>query len=115
MNAQGDYVRIPLLGEQLVSAMPTRGIVPSEFTLHPAWPNPFNPVTTIRFDARKTGTVSLSIFDLLGREVATPVKGTIPAGSYAVAWDAADLPSGIYFCRMEAAGFAQTRKIVLLK
>jgi hypothetical protein len=69
----------------------------------------------IRYDVRKTGHVSLRVFDLLGREVATLVQGTIPAGSYTIAWDAADFPSGIYFCRMEAADFVQTRKMLLVK
>jgi hypothetical protein len=51
----------------------------------------------------------------LGREVATLVHGTVPAGSYSIWWNAGDLPSGVYLCRMEAQDFMQTRKIVLLK
>jgi len=80
-----------------------------------ASPNPFNPTTTIRYDVKETGLVSLKVFDLLGREVATLVYGTISAGSYSIDWDAGDLPSGVYLCRMEAQDFMQTRKVVLLK
>jgi len=102
-------------GPDIVSAEPLKNTLPANYALHPNWPNPFNPVTTIRYDVRKTGLISLRVFDLLGRGVAILVQGTIPAGSYIVAWDAADLPSGIYFCRMEAAGFVQTRKMLLVK
>jgi len=102
-------------GPDISPAEPLKNPLPADYALHPSWPNPFNPTTMIRYDVRKTGHISLSVFDLLGREVTTLVQGTVPAGSYSVAWDATDLPSGIYFCRMEAAGFAQTRKMVLVK
>ncbi|MFH1011094.1 MAG: S8 family serine peptidase [bacterium] len=101
--------------EQIASATPFHSAVPLEFALHPNWPNPFNPKTTIRYDVKETGLVTLKVFDLLGREVATLVKDEIPAGSQVVIWDAMELPSGIYLCRMEAQGFAQTRKLLLVK
>jgi len=72
-------------------------------------------VTTIRYDVKETGIVSLKVFDLLGREVATLVNGKILAGSHTIVWDAAGLPSGMYLCRMEAERFVGTRKMVLLK
>jgi hypothetical protein len=102
-------------GPDIVPAEPLQNPFPTDYALYASYPNPFNPVTTIRYDVRKTGPVSLRIFDLLGREVATLVQGTIPAGSYIASWNAADLPSGIYFCRMEAANFVQTRKMLLVK
>jgi hypothetical protein len=89
--------------------------VPAEYALHPNYPNPFNPVTSIRYDVKQTGAVSVRVFDLLGREVAVLVHGTVPAGSYTVTWDASGFPSGIYLCQMEASGFRQTRKLLLLK
>ena len=89
--------------------------LPKEFALHPNFPNPFNPVTVIRYDVKERGFVSVEVFDLLGRKVATLVHGAIPAGFHAVTWNASNLPSGLYFCRMETAGFAQTRKLVLVK
>ncbi len=101
--------------EQIVSTTPGAAPVPMEFALHTPYPNPFNPTTMIRYDVKEAGLVSLKVFDLLGREVATLVYGTVPAGSHSIEWDAGDLPSGVYLCRMEAQDFIQTRKVVLLK
>jgi len=101
--------------EQIVSATPMRDAVPLDFALFPNYPNPFNPTTTIRYDVKETGIVSLKVFDLLGREVATLVHGIVPAGSYSIVWNATGLPSGVYLCRMEAERFVETRKMVLLK
>jgi hypothetical protein len=99
----------------LSPADPIRNSLPTAYALRANYPNPFNPVTMIGYDVGRTGPVSLRIFDLLGREVATLVQGTIPAGSYTVTWDAGNLPSGLYLCRMDAGEFVQTRKMVLLK
>jgi hypothetical protein len=101
--------------EQIVSATPSAAAVPTEFALHAPYPNPFNPITSIRYDVKETGLVSVKVFDLLGREVATLVHATVPAGSHSIEWNAGDLPSGVYLCRMEAQDFMQTRKVVLLK
>ncbi len=101
--------------EQIVSATPSAAAIPTDFALHAPYPNPFNPSTTIRYDVKETGLLSLKIFDLLGREVATLVHYIVPAGTYSIDWNADDLPSGLYLCRMEAAGFQETRKMVLLK
>ncbi|MBU1936174.1 T9SS type A sorting domain-containing protein [bacterium] len=88
---------------------------PENFALHQNYPNPFNPTTTIRYDVKQTGLVSVKVFDILGREVAVLVSGTVSAGFHKVTWDAAGLPSGLYLCRMEASGFEHTMKLVLLK
>jgi hypothetical protein len=89
--------------------------LPNEYALFQNYPNPFNPVTTIQYNVSGTGFVSLKVFNPLGQEVVTLVQGIVPAGSHAVAWDATNLPSGIYFLRMNAGEFVQTRKMVLLK
>ncbi len=101
--------------EQIVTATPDRNATPFEFALYPNWPNPFNPTTTIRYDVEAAGLVSLKIFDLLGREVTTLTHEEHSAGVYSVTWDAAGMPSGVYLCRMDAEGFVQTRKMVLVK
>jgi predicted outer membrane repeat protein len=101
--------------EQIVSATPSRSIAPLDFALYSNYPNPFNPTTTIRYDMKENGLVSLRIFDLLGREVVTLVNGQISAGTHTVVWDATGLPSGVYLCRMEAERFVETRKMMLLK
>ena len=80
-----------------------------------SYPNPFNPTTTIRYDVKKTGKIRLAIYDLLGREVVRLIDDNKLAGSYRISWDATSFPSGIYLCRMEAEGFVQTRKLVLMK
>jgi len=90
-------------------------LIPTEYSLHQNWPNPFNPTTVIRYDVREDGLVRLTIINLLGRKVTTLADRWHLAGFHTVSWNATDSPSGIYFCRMEAPGFVQTRKLVLVK
>jgi hypothetical protein len=89
--------------------------IPTAFSLHQNYPNPFNSTTTIRYDVKQTGVVQLTVFDLLGREVAKLASGPHLAGSYTITWNAADLPSGIYLCVMKGRDFSQTRKVMLVK
>ena len=88
---------------------------PTSFSLQPAYPNPFNPSTTIRFSLPERVHVELKVFDRLGREVARLVDGTIEAGRHEVRFSGSSLPSGVYFARFSAGGFAQTRRLTLLK
>jgi hypothetical protein len=94
---------------------------PSQFALHPCVPNPFNPTTTIRYDVPNGGArVSIAVFDVTGRRVRSLVDEARPAGEQSVIWDGRDdggrtVASGVYFYRMIAGSFAQTRKMVLLK
>jgi parallel beta-helix repeat protein len=90
-------------------------LLPTTFALYPNWPNPFNSTTMIRYDVPQAGKVSLTIFNLLGQRVTTLFDGQQVAGSYTISWDAADLPSGVYLCRMQTQGFMQTRKMLLVK
>jgi hypothetical protein len=90
-------------------------IEPKSIALYPNFPNPFNSATEIRFDIERSGTVSLIIYDLLGREVAALAQRSFVPGSYSLFWNAADCPSGTYLYRLIAPGFAQTRAMVLLK
>jgi hypothetical protein len=87
----------------------------SRFNLLQNFPNPFNPSTTIRYRLDAPGTVSLKIFNAVGEEIAVLADGHRSAGSYTVRWDAAALPSGVYFCRLRAGGFQETRRMVLAK
>jgi hypothetical protein len=91
------------------------GTAPRATVLHQNYPNPFNPTTTVRFEIRDPRFVSLRIYDVLGREVATLVNGKKDAGAYSLEWNAADCPGGIYFCRLVAGTTTQTRKILLLR
>ncbi|NQS96835.1 MAG: T9SS type A sorting domain-containing protein [candidate division Zixibacteria bacterium] len=89
--------------------------LPEKFALHSAFPNPFNPVTNLTFDLPAAGKVSLIVYDIIGREVARMVEGFQPAGVYQRTFDASGLSSGIYFARLQADGFSQTRKLLFIK
>jgi len=89
--------------------------VPSTFALFQNYPNPFNPVTTIEYRIPVTGRTTLTIYDMLGREVRTLVNDLQPAGSYSVQFDASTLSSGIYFYTLRADSYRQTRKMVLIQ
>jgi hypothetical protein len=90
-------------------------IVPNEVTLYQNFPNPFNPSTTISYKLSATCNVSLKIFDLLGREVAELVSEKLQAGDHSVIWDASGMSSGIYFYRLQAGFFSETKALMLLK
>ena len=79
------------------------------------YPNPFNPVTGIRYQLAGVSDVRLRVCDLLGREVATLVHARQGPGTYEVRFDGSALPSGVYFYRLEAGTYTQTRRLVLLK
>jgi hypothetical protein len=88
---------------------------PKVFSLQQNYPNPFNPSTRISFSLPSKSFVSLKVFDLIGREVATLVSEVLSAGSYAKQWNAIDMPSGIYFYRLQADKFTETKKLILLR
>lgn len=85
------------------------------FTLLGNYPNPFNPSTMIRFEMQHAGHVSISIFDVRGRQVAIIVDGQMPAGSHEAIFEAENLPSGMYISRMNAGGHTSTRPMMLVK
>jgi hypothetical protein len=85
------------------------------FRLEQNYPNPFNPSTGIRYQVSGTSEVRLDVFDVLGRKVSTLVNERKAAGSYQVNFNAANLASGTYFYRLQAGGFVETKKMVLIK
>jgi photosystem II stability/assembly factor-like uncharacterized protein len=87
----------------------------NEFLLSQNYPNPFNPTTKIEFRIADFGFVNLKVYDILGREVAILVNEEKPAGEYEIEFNAANLPSGIYFYQLKAGQFSQTKKMILLK
>ncbi len=89
--------------------------VPAVFALRQNYPNPFNPSTKISYDLPKDAAVKLSVYDLLGREVAVLVDGPEAAGAHDVVFDAAGLTSGIYFYRIDAGEYSAARKLVIMK
>lgn len=88
---------------------------PLRFGLAQNYPNPFNPSTQIRYTLQMQGHTTLTVYNLLGREVATLVNKTQEPGSYLVAWDAAAMPSGVYVYKLTSGEFSATRKMMLMK
>jgi len=94
--------------------------LPTGYTLYQNFPNPFNPATEIRFDLPAPARVRLTVYNLLGAEVATLVQGNLPGGHHTVIWDGKDhsgnaVASGIYFYRLKAADYAAQKKMILIK
>ena len=92
-------------------------IKPNQFLLFPAYPNPFNPVTTIRFNIpiETQNTTSLQLFDVKGRPVESLVNRVLQSGEYKVAWSASGMPSGVYFAELVSGNYRQVQKLVLMK
>jgi hypothetical protein len=88
---------------------------PMEFSLEQNYPNPFNPTTVISYQLPVISNVKLSVYDVLGKEVTTLVNEQKPAGNYTVQWNAAGLPSGIYFYKLQAGTYTATKKLVVIK
>lgn len=89
--------------------------IATAFTLAPAFPNPFNPTTTLEYHLEAMGEIHLAVYDLAGREVALLEQGVREAGIHRAAFDASGLPSGVYVARLEAEGRVESRKLVLMK
>jgi hypothetical protein len=103
-----------------ITAVEETGAVPQRFALYPNYPNPFNPSTTIRFSLAQAGEAELSIYDLLGQQVATLVRGPQEAGIHTLQWDGRDdrgreLASGVYLCRLRAGAQVETHRLLLLR
>jgi endo-1,4-beta-xylanase len=90
-------------------------VLPTSYKLEQNYPNPFNPSTTIRYSIIHTTNVTLKVFDVLGREVQTLVDTKQAPGQYSVTLNAQGLASGVYFYRLNAGAFTQTKKLMLLK
>ncbi|MBI5058900.1 T9SS type A sorting domain-containing protein [candidate division KSB1 bacterium] len=110
-----DVYLIRLADEQVEAVHEEHEPLPTELMLRQNYPNPFNSTTNIAYDLPKAGRISLRVFDLLGREVAVLKDGIVEAGGHRTVFDGSGLASGIYFARLEAGEFSQTRKLMLLK
>ena len=90
-------------------------VMPTQFELSQNYPNPFNPTTTISYSIPSSAFVTIKIFDILGNEIRSLVNEEKSAGNYELEFNAANLPSGIYFYRLQTANFIEARKMVLMK
>ncbi|MCK6557960.1 lamin tail domain-containing protein [bacterium] len=102
------------------TAVAGRETPPLRYALEQNYPNPFNPGTTISFELRQHGRVSLTIYNMLGQKVKTLMAAVKPAGRHVIAWNGTDdrgqaVPTGVYFYRMQAAGFEKVNKMLLLR
>jgi Secretion system C-terminal sorting domain len=92
-----------------------QNIMPDKFILSQNFPNPFNPSTTIKYSIPISGFVTLKVYDVLGKEVATLVNEEKPAGNHEVTFNAANLSSGVYLYTLQAGSYTQTKKLILMK
>ena len=117
-NTEYDPRRMTEIINDLLRPISVEGRVtptPYSYRLNQNYPNPFNPTTKIEFSLPVSSEVSLIIYNLLGQEIARLIDGEQAAGIHSVIWEATNLSTGIYFYRIQAGDFIQTRKMVLLK
>ena len=127
-----EIISLSVIGTELYAGIAQKGIwsrplseitdivdhqpdIPGNFLLNQNYPNPFNPQTNISFAIPQSRFVTLKIFDLLGKETATLVNEYKQAGNYTVKFDGSNLPSGVYFYRIEAGEFKEAKKFLLMK
>ena len=89
--------------------------LPKKYFLHQNYPNPFNPITTISFEIPEKTRVSLKIYNVIGKEIATLIDKEMFPGIYELPWDASKVASGIYFYQLSGENFIQTKKMILLR
>ncbi len=109
------FDNLTLLGIDALTGIAQNPATPYEYRLYNNYPNPFNPATTIRYELKQGGPVSLKVYDVLGREVTTLVNGRQEAGPHAVVFDAGRFATGAYFYTLRAGAYAKTEKMMLLK
>jgi hypothetical protein len=100
---------------ELVGVTKEGSDLPLEFTLSQNYPNPFNPSTTIRYQLPIRSIVTIKMYNILGKEITTLVNEKKDAGKYSINFNGSSLPSGVYFYRIQAGSFAETKKMMLLK
>jgi len=106
---------VKLIIEQNTTEVPSEKQKPELFILYQNYPNPFNPTTTIRFSLPQRSYVTLKVFDVLGREVATLVNEELNAGEHSVVYETKGLSSGLYICRLQMGQYAQQIKMEVIK
>jgi hypothetical protein len=122
VNDQATVLNVKLM--PILNGLPGNTNIPGEFRLYQNYPNPFNPVTTIRFDIPLLNLplsggdlegVNLTIYNILGNEIAILANGKLAPGTYEYTWDASAFPSGVYFYKLNAGDFTAVNKMILIK
>jgi photosystem II stability/assembly factor-like uncharacterized protein len=101
--------------QPLTSVQSDKQVFSKSFSLEQSYPNPFNPVTSIRFSIPRKSDVNLKIYNMLGQEVANLISQELNAGTYTIDWNPQGLPSGVYLYRLRAGSFSSTRKLIYLR
>jgi len=109
------FIQTWIHGGEIISADPTPELTPTDFSISSAYPNPFNSTLSIQYDVPTPAHVTLNVYDLTGRQVATLVNSVLPSGSHSTSWQADNFPSGLYFLNLRSGSHSESRKIVLLK
>ena len=102
-------------GDVTLTGVNKNKTVPDKYSLFQNYPNPFNPTTTIKYEIPKSANVSLKVFDILGREVVTLLNEYLSAGTYEAIWNANEYTSGVYFYKLQANNYSETKKLLLIK
>ncbi|MBL8016257.1 MAG: T9SS type A sorting domain-containing protein [Ignavibacteria bacterium] len=110
----GYYGTVYKIDAAVITAVPNTGL-PLVYSLGQNYPNPFNPATVIKFSVPEASQVTMKVYDVLGKELFVLVNSKMQSGSYEVSFNASQLPSGVYFYKMEAGSFSETRKMMLIK
>jgi hypothetical protein len=119
LEAENAPFSLIINGENALSAF-AEELIPAQYALHQNYPNPFNPVTTVRYDLPESDLVTITIYDMLGKEITTIVNEVQDAGYKSIFWNATNdygqsVSAGIYLYQIKTTGFVQTKKMILLK
>ena len=106
------YISVTVTGSEKVHDLK---VLPPRYGIDQNYPNPFNPTSTIKYTLPKESHITFIIYDILGREIATLVNETQEAGYKSVQFNASNLASGIYFYRLQAGAFTETKKLLLIR
>jgi hypothetical protein len=113
-NGRGD-VMLESLNNPLTNTGNYNTTIPASYSLSQNYPNPFNPTTNVQFSIIKVQFVTLKVFDMLGQEVASLVNEQLAPGTYTAAFDGSQLPSGVYFAKLEAGTYNNIIKMLMFK
>jgi hypothetical protein len=110
-----DDVKLTNYCGNLVGITGNNNSIPLKYALEQNYPNPFNPATVIKYQLPKSSNVKISIYDILGKEVATLINGSVEAGYHQVEFNGSNFASGLYIYKIEADGFTDVKKMMLIK
>jgi hypothetical protein len=113
-NGRGD-VMLESLNNPLTNTVNNNTAIPTSYSLSQNYPNPFNPTTNVQFSIIKVQFVTLKVFDMLGKEVATLVNETLEPGTYETTFHGSQFPSGVYFAKLEAGTYNNIIKMLMIK